>query len=626
MATIKGTTLSGNQEIDGILGGTQWVGEITYAFPDSASDYPYNFSEATGFSILTDLQKIAVNKALEGVESFTNLNITYVGTGTGDLMFGNSPTPSPTAWAYYPGSGNGGDAWFSNNYGIWEPYMGTYGWETHFHEIGHTLGLKHAYSGTPLPAEHMSLNYSVMIRPGDGTMMPTTFMINDILALQYMYGADYSDTTNHTYTWNPLTGEYYINGIGQGQPYMNYIFHSIWDGGGIDTYDMSNYQTSVKIDLGPGSYSIHYGQLSNKGIGTVFNAYLFNNDTRSLIENAVGGSGADEIIGNSTDNVLDGRAGNDIMLGGLGNDTFVFGQNYGQDIVADFKFAGADKLDLSSMGLTFDQIMSFATQVGFDTVFNFGSDVLILKNVNMSTLTSADFGINAPPPPPPVNHNPTDLTLSGTTVLENQAGAILGQIGVTDPDGDTLFNFSLSDSRFEVVNSTLKLKNGVSLDYELQSTINLNVTVTDQGGLSYTELFNISVVDVVESVPGRIINGTNKADTLTGTSGADAIFGKNGTDLLNGLGGDDTLTGGNGSDVFRFDPNFGNDTITDFRAKPSDQDRIQFSKAVFADYNVVVSAASQSDDSVVITHSPGNTLVIENITLAQLTPDYFLFV
>ena len=61
---------------------------------------------------------------------------------------------------------------------------------------------------------------------------------------------------NTTYTWNSTTGEMSVNGVGQGTPGGNRVFLTIWDGGGNDTYDMSNYGGGVSIDLRAGSWSI----------------------------------------------------------------------------------------------------------------------------------------------------------------------------------------------------------------------------------------------------------------------------------------------------------------------------------------------------------------------------------
>ena len=102
----------------------------------------------------------------------------------------------------------------------------------------------------------------------------------------------------------------------------NRIFETIWDGNGVDTYDLSNYTTAVTINLNPGASSItSTTQLAYLGnghyaAGNIYNAYLFNGDARSYIDNAIGGSGNDIIIGNAIANTLNGGGGNDTLTGG----------------------------------------------------------------------------------------------------------------------------------------------------------------------------------------------------------------------------------------------------------------------------------------------------------------------
>ena len=59
--------------------------------------------------------------------------------------------------------------------------------------------------------------------------------------------------------------------------------------------------------------------------GSIYNALQYQDDPRSLIENAIGGSGLDRITGNAAENKLDGRAGNDTLNGLAGNDTLIGG-------------------------------------------------------------------------------------------------------------------------------------------------------------------------------------------------------------------------------------------------------------------------------------------------------------
>ena len=166
------------------------------------------------------------------------------------------------------------------------------------------------------------------------TSYPTTLMMFDIAALQTEYGANYTTNSGATiYTWDPLTGQEFVNGVGQGAPSGNKIFMTLWDGGGNDTYDFHNYASNLTVDLTPGGWTTtSTTQLANLGgghnaVGNIANALLYQGNTASLIENAIGGSGNDTITGNVADNHLTGGAGNDVMDGGSGTDTAVYTGN-----------------------------------------------------------------------------------------------------------------------------------------------------------------------------------------------------------------------------------------------------------------------------------------------------------
>jgi hypothetical protein len=113
--------------------------------------------------------------------------------------------------------------------------------------------------------------------------------------------------------------------------------------------------------------------------------------------------------------------------------------------------------------------------------------------------TSRDFNIQVID----VNEAPGVLTLSGTSVRENDKGAVIGVLGWSDPDKNEVLRYSLSDSRFDVVDGKLVLKAGIALDFESQAAIPLSVTATDKGGLTTSRDFNIQVIDVNEA-PGHI--------------------------------------------------------------------------------------------------------------------------
>ena len=58
---------------------------------------------------------------------------------------------------------------------------------------------------------------------------------------------------------------------------------------------------------------------------------------------------------------------------------------------------------------------------------------------------------------PPANGAPTDINLSSATISENVAGGVIGMLSTVDPNAGDKHTYTVSDSRFEVVNGQLKL-------------------------------------------------------------------------------------------------------------------------------------------------------------------------
>jgi serralysin len=355
---------TGDNYVDGILSGYKWSHNyIKFNFPTSASYYPAGYSTAdephNNFGITTAAQQDAVRWALfQNYAKVSNLHFMEVGANdAATISVAQSDDPG-TAWGYYPSSNqSGGDVWFNNSSGTYDnPQLGNYAMLTTIHELGHALGLKHGHDTTPansvlMPGDHDSLEYSVMSYRsyiGDSTSggyanetwgYPQSLMMQDIAAIQKMYGANYfTNSTDTTYTFSTTTGEMFVNGVGQGAPGANRVFRTVWDGNGNDTYDFSNYSTNLDVDLAPGKSSMlsdaqraYLGEGHYAG-GNLYNALLFGGDTRSLIENARGGTGADEISGNQANNILLGNGGSDRLFGFAGNDQLNGGD--GTDMVS----------------------------------------------------------------------------------------------------------------------------------------------------------------------------------------------------------------------------------------------------------------------------------------------------
>jgi serralysin len=363
---------SGSQDIDAALIGSKWtIQNLTYSFPTDGALYGngYMGDINNGLDPFNAKQVHAVRSALDLVASYTQLTFTETNespSGQAVLRFAQTSDPFvQSAMGIFPGPRpDAGDIWFgeTNQPYYTTPAKGNWGWATIMHEIGHTLGLKHGHEdythedlseyvvapsprpGTKaLPAEHDGQAWSLMTYrsypgsdlsfKGDKLNEPQTYMQDDIAALQYLYGANFETNAGDTvYAWSPKTGQMFIDGVGQERATNNKIFLTIWDGNGIDTYDLRKYTTGVTVDLRPGAFStFSKSQLADveeaSGVvyapGNIANALLYQGDIRSLIERAIGGKGNDRLTGNGVDNRLSGGAGSDVLSGVSGDDQLI---------------------------------------------------------------------------------------------------------------------------------------------------------------------------------------------------------------------------------------------------------------------------------------------------------------
>ncbi|HEX8574354.1 MAG TPA: M10 family metallopeptidase C-terminal domain-containing protein [Allosphingosinicella sp.] len=358
-------SFTGDRNVDAILIGAKWGSlDLTFSFPTSGSNYNGTGLDSNGVNIyhidLGALQQAAARASFAQISAYTNLTFTEI-TETDSVhahirISQSADNDAPTAYGGFPSDTRGvaGDIWFGRtNQSYYDtPWQGSWGFSTMMHEIGHTMGLKHGhqdytnldlsfYFGTSprngtqsLTADRDGQAWSLMTytsapfttgNGADKANQPQSYMQYDIAALQYMYGANYTTNAGDSvYTFSQTTGEMFINGVSQGDPAGNKILLTIWDGGGNDTIDASNYAGGVTIDLRPGEFStVDQAQLANHltpqnltalAPGNIAMALLHNNDGRSLIENAKGGAGNDVFVGNTANNLLEGGAGSDTVV------------------------------------------------------------------------------------------------------------------------------------------------------------------------------------------------------------------------------------------------------------------------------------------------------------------------
>jgi len=342
--------LSGVSTIDPLLNENhyKWASsssskvELTYSFPWINGAYatwqlPYSLNSELQALNHFNLDSTQISSAINALQAWAKVaNITFTevadtATNVGDFRFAFSSSVGGNYWGWssYPNNywANAADVWINPIYASKDDWsIGSYNYLSIMHEIGHGLGLKHpgnynvAGGGTAEPYLPTALdlrNYTIMSYTSSNykffdditntyiSVYPETPMVYDIAAIQYLYGANNTTQTgNDTYRFDP----------------SHPFYKSIWDAGGNDTIDVSNFSTQCTIDLTSG----HYSSIGYINHGTGPNLYNGTNNLGiafgAIIENAIGGSGNDKIIGNQADNKLNGGDGNDIIIGGGGKD------------------------------------------------------------------------------------------------------------------------------------------------------------------------------------------------------------------------------------------------------------------------------------------------------------------
>jgi Ca2+-binding RTX toxin-like protein len=565
------------------------AGGGTWGNPPGPTQITFSFKG--GAEAMNDDQMAWTIEAILTWEAVANIGIAYDPSGDGQISFGTKDLGANLSGQQEGSIGDKVDVWLNNNVtatttqpSLLNPTLGSVGFQTLIHELGHALGLKHPgnYSGVngtepPPYLNQMNDSWKNTVMSYNGTngngttflgtrVAPETPMLYDMIAIGNLYGPNFNYRTgNDVYSWASNDA----------------VFATIWDMGGIDSIDASNQLQGVEIDLNPGSFSSIGPRRDNDPTAAGLNlgigfSYIGDSYAYSWIENAIGSNFKDTLEGNILSNRLTGNDGDDYLYGysneitdytfSDGKDTLIGGAGVdtlrgGTDNDALVGGADADDLDGGAGDdvLIGDEILLPVT--GDDTLFgNSGNDSLFGGNgkdkvygganddllygesgkdtldggSGSDTLYGGDDGDT-------LSGGSSQVNPDGSNLLYGEGGddSLVGGLGASD----TLYGGAGNDTLQPGIGSAL-LDGGEGIDTaNYSNNITTGVSLNLITGIASGRFWTDKLIGI-ETVLGSDLN-----DTLIGGSGDNTLDGRSGIDFLNGGSGSDSLYGGAGKDT-----------------------------------------------------------------------------
>ncbi len=455
--------MAANWTLDQVLqqlnSGRSWTtSTITYAFPSSGSGL-YSDGEAASFRALSSSQQATFAQAIETWDDLIAPNFQQTTSSSSNVEVGFTTSNISYAHAYYP---NNGSVWFLTGSDVATASIGSYGFCTMMHELGHALGLSHMgnYNGegswTPSSFQDSRvLSIMSYFGPSGGIRSnevmgadwtaangnyysPQTPMLNDVMAIQAIYGASSTTRAGDTvYGFSSnVTGT--AANLYDFTRNLNPVL-TLFDSSGTDTLNLSGWNSASFVYLESGVYSsandmtnnvvIAYGCIIENAIGGGGNDVLTGNSAANRLE---GGSGNDQLDGGSGNDTLDGGAGNDTLTGGVGDDTAVFSGSFASYSIS---YSAANVSYSISGGATGSDVIFGVEFFQFSDVLRPASQLLSVDVVAPSLIssspsdnaTSVAVGSNLS-----LSFSETVQLGSGNITLFNANGTVARTIAVTD--------------------------------------------------------------------------------------------------------------------------------------------------------------------------------------------------
>lgn len=526
------------QVINQLVSGQRWFGAtITYAFPSLASGLT-SYGEAANFRAVNSSQQAIFTLAIQMWDDLIPQNFQRTSIAGSDIEFAFTTSNIDYAHAYFPASGS---AWFLTGSDVSSASVGSYGYATIMHELGHALGLDHMgdYNGegnwTPSSFQDSRvLSIMSYFGPGGGTRSnevmwadwvsvngsnysPQTPMLNDVMAIQSTYGVSTTTRTGDTVYGFASNIAGISASIFDFTTNQNPIL-TIFDSAGVDTLNLSGWNSPSIINLESGVYSS-----ANNMTNNIVIAYS------SVIENAIGGGGDDVLNGNGVNNRLEGGSGNDILNGAAGNDTLIGGT--GNDtMVGD---TGDDTAFFSGAFLNYTMTYNAATGVftlssvgsGMDTIvsveyFQFSdvtrtvsqlltSDTLaptLLSSTPSDNATQISIGSNLT-----LNFSESVMAGTGDIIIYNANGSIVQSISVADTS-----QVSFAGNKVNI-NPAVNLSSGVNYYVNIASGVFKDFAGNNFAGIGGTTALNFLTSAVADTIAPTLLT-LAPADNATSVS------------------------------------------------------------------------------------------------------------
>lgn len=457
--------------------------------------------------------------------------------------------------------------------------VGTYGFATALHEIGHAVGLKHPFEGKFRLDEDIDTTLNtVMSYTADNT--PTKLARLDIEALQILYG---THVKADDWSFKMVRGVFVVRTSNRDEVISVAAQDrtKIFGLGGDDK--LFGRYGSDRLDGGSGDDTLNG---------------IYGNDT------LIGGAGNDHLIGAETVGHLFGGKGNDVLndrakgenialYGGDGSDTLLGGR--GTDAL--FGGRGDDKLR-AMIAPDFGDSYS-----GSKSLFGgSGNDTLRGSNVpNYDAL-----------------YQRTGQELYGGQGYDFIYAQDENDLLCADGGGGTLYGGAGEDSLQGGTSGISRLHGGADNDRLTSGSgaASLYGGAGDDSLVGGTGLANTGGKAVLVGGAGQ--------DTLRGDSAQDSLYGGLGDDLLVGRGGN-FLSGGGGADSFVFDAkSVGRLTVADFN--PSEDSLIVSRLGSTSQIESIIVKAAAGGTLALITPGPGGTgfeVLLQGLDSASVTVELF---